>query len=312
LLKPNLNVVIPVFRDAKRAEDAARAMVRQVLPKGLSMQVILVDDGSGDGTTEYLNSLHLEGAEVLSLQSNLGRSRARNAGARFATGDVVVFMDCDCLPTDANWLASHFAAYEDATVVAATGGIVGLDESFWGRFQNKASERRRKQHSRGAVFSGSSQNLSVRKSAFDKVCGFDADYTEYGFEDRDLLLRLATEGKVSWIAEATVVHRDEVDMITISSKMRRAGGSSAERFGQRHSAAYRELGYAFFDARIHPFWRIIGTLLRRQIPYCARVLQKAISDDLLPFLVAAPLVRLVTGLSFAAGTLDTLATRADS
>jgi glycosyltransferase involved in cell wall biosynthesis len=306
---PNLTVVIPAFRDAKRAADAARAMLQQTLPAGLALQVVVVDDCSCDGTTEYLNSLGLSALEVLALPSNLGRSGARNTGAQIAQGEVVAFMDSDCLPVDAHWLANHYTAYQDPLVVAVTGGVIGFDKGFWSRFQLNASERRRKQHSRGAVFSGSSQNLSVRKAAFDRIGGFDTAFTEYGFEDRDLLLRLSKIGSVSWTTGATVIHRDQVDMISISKKMRLAGGSSAEQFGKRHPLAYRELGYAHFDARIHPLWKSVGGLLRNLVPSCAVALQKAISARLLPFAVATQLVRMVNGLSFTAGSLDALADR---
>lgn len=304
LPNPSVTVVIPVYRDATRAADAARTMCEQRLPNDLAAQVIVVDDGSGDGTYEYLQSLQLPGVDLISLPDNLGRSGARNAGAQVALGEVIVFMDCDCLPVESDWLSAHYAAYRDPAVVAATGNVIGCDGGFWSRFQAEASNRRRRQHARGQVFSGSSQNLSVRKGAFSLVDGFDIGYTEYGFEDRDLLLRLSKLGSVAWVSGATVVHRDILDMGSIAKKMRLAGGKSAERFSQRHPAAYRELSYAFFDARIHHFWRVMRRPLVALVPRFALALQSAISARALPFVIAKMLVRVVTGLAFATGSLD--------
>lgn len=297
-----LTVVIPVYRDVARAADAARAMRLQRLPSGMDLQVIVVDDGSADGTFEQLQLLRIPGVDLLSLPTNQGRSAVRNAGAAAARGDVVVFMDCDCLPVEADFLGAHYAAYQDASVVAGTGNVTGFDDGFWSRYQARASQRRRLQHEHGEVYSGSSQNLSVRKDAFERIGGFDTGYTEYGFEDRDLLLRLAEIGTVAWIDDATVQHRDLLDMRTTVRKMRVAGGASAERFSRLHPRAYRVIGYAKLDARLHPAWRLVSRPLKWVLPSLAAIFQTCISIRLLPFPVAAACAKTMTGLGFMTGT----------
>jgi glycosyltransferase involved in cell wall biosynthesis len=300
-----LSVVIPVYRDAARAADAARAMCRQRLPAGLELQVIVVDDGSADGTFESLQSLQLPGVELLALPMNQGRSAVRNAGAHTARGDIIVFMDCDCLPVEADFLAAHYAAYQDVSVVAGTGDVTGFDDGFWSRYQARASQRRRLQHARGDVYSGSSQNLSVRKDAFERIGGFDTAYTEYGFEDRDLLLRMVEQGTVAWIDRATVQHRDVLDMRTIVKKMPRAGGTSAEHFSHLHPQAYRKLGYAILDSRLHPAWRLISRPVGWLLPALAASFQGCLSIRLLPFPIAAAGAKTLTGLAFMTGTCKT-------
>jgi glycosyltransferase involved in cell wall biosynthesis len=279
-------------------------MRQQWLPPGMDLQVIVVDDGSPDCTFKQLQSLHLYGVDLISLPTNQGRSAARNAGARKARGDAIVFMDCDCLPIEADFLSAHYVAYRDASVVAATGNVTGFDDGFWSRYQTKASGRRRNQHDRGNVFSGSSQNLSVRKDVFERIGGFDPGYSEYGFEDRDLLLRLAELGTVVWLEDATVQHRDVLDMRTISKKMRLAAGSSALRFSRLYPAAYRMLGYAMLDARIHPAWRVLARPIGWLLPSLAAGFESCISARALPIAVAAGVAKFLTGLSFMTGSAD--------
>ena len=299
-----VTVVVPVFRDALRAIEAVHKICAQRLSPDLQCQVVVVDDGSDDGTFERLQSLEVPGVEVLSLSRNAGRSGARNAGAQAAKGDVVVFMDCDCLPLEAGWLNTHYSAYRNLGVVAATGDVIGCDEGFWHRYQAEASNRRKKQHAEGQVFSGSSQNLSVRKSALVEVGGFDTGYTQYGFEDRDLLMRLSTKGSIVWLKDATVTHRDVLDMVGVVRKLRLSAGASAERFSRLHPSAYRKLGYAALDSRIHPAWRLIRNPLRHMVPYVANLLEGAISRNLLPFSVLRLFVKLVSGLAFVTGTFE--------
>lgn len=297
-----LTVVIPAYRDAERALEAAAAMAVQKMPDGVLLEVLIIDDGSDDGSTSQLSAMRLPSTRVIFLPTNCGRSVARNEGARCAKGEFIVFMDCDCLPSDQNFLAEHHAAFSEISVVACTGNVKGIDSGFWSRYQERASNRRKKQHAGGESFSGSSQNLSVRRELFDSIGGFDIGYTSYGFEDRDLLLRLAELGTVTWSDKATVLHRDQFSMQSVLAKMRLAGGASAARFSKLHPRAYRVLGYAQLDARQHPWWRLVAPFIEQRMPKLTRRLESAINANLLPFAASAFLMKLLVGLTFMLGT----------
>jgi glycosyltransferase involved in cell wall biosynthesis len=295
-----VSVVIPVYRDGTRALAAARAMAAQVLPAGMALEIVLVDDGSDDDTPALL-AREAAPARVLRLERNTGRSAARNAGAQAVTGTVVVFMDCDCLPTRADFLSAHLSAL-DRDAVASSGAVTGGGDGFWDRYQHEASLRRERQHAAGAPYSGSSQNLAVRKAAFEQVGGFDTGYRQYGFEDRDLLLRLAGLGRIAWTPEAVVRHLDTLSLAEVSRKMVEAGEHSSPRFAARHPDAYRALGYARLDARARPFLRLVAIPLDAMIAPLSRLLDGMLSGPALPYVVKALLVRLVTGASYLSGT----------
>lgn len=294
-----ISVVIPVFRDGERALAAAQAMLMQVLPTGFDSEVLVVDDGSGDDTVKILTQYEDQRVQVLQLGCNQGRSAARNAGAQQARGEMIVFMDCDCIPVHDGFIAAHLLALQSG-FIASTGHVIGTDNSFWGRYQHAASRRRERQFVQGAPYAGSSQNLAVRRSAFEKIGGFDKRYRHYGFEDRDLLLRLADTGNVAWTANAVVRHIDTLTLPEVSRKMMNAGGQSARYFAKSHPIAYAKLGYAAIDSRLHPWLRPVGMAMGRLAPPVASFLDSLL--ERLPFQMARTLVKATTAISFLYGT----------
>ena len=297
----SISVVIPVFRDGARAVAAARQTRAQRLPTDVALEIILVDDGSDDDTAARLAGLSASEARVLRLATNQGRSAARNAGAETANGDILVFMDSDCLPMGEGFLSAHLDALASGAV-GSTGAVIGDGGGFWDRYQREASQRRERQHRGGMRYAGSSQNLAVRREVFGAVGGFDTGYRRYGFEDRDLLLRLAYAGKVTWTAEAVVRHLDRIDLAQVSSKMAEAGALSSARFANAHPEAYRALGFARLDARTRRWLRTPGRVLDGTLPPIARGVDLLLQRAWIPYAAKAAAVRLVTGLSYLAGT----------
>lgn len=295
-----VSVVVPTFRDGARAREAAAAMLEQVLPQDWGLEIVVVNDGSGDDTDDLVRSLHRPEVRLLSLTENVGRSGARNAGAKTATGSVIVFMDCDCLPSDASFLAEHIAALQ-SDAIAAVGHVSGPDHGFWSRYQAEASLRRERQHRAGLACSGSSQNLAVRRESFQQVGGFDTGYRHYGFEDRDLLIRLSRLGAIAWSAGAGVEHRDQLCMRLVARKMREAGRYTSARFAQAHPEPYGALGYAAVDVRCRRGLAWVATLARPLVDVVARVVDVALALPL-PFPAKAMLVKAMSGLAFLVGT----------
>src|SRR5688572_20259137 len=103
-----VSVVIPMYRDGTRALATSRSMAHQALPADTELEIIVVDDGSGDGSAGLLGEE--SGIRLVRLPQNRGRSAARNAGAAVATGSVIVFMDCDCAPSSQDFLANHLTS----------------------------------------------------------------------------------------------------------------------------------------------------------------------------------------------------------
>lgn len=302
-MQPQLvvSVVIPVFQDSARAIALVNALKKQHLPSHVSTEIIVVDDASGDGTAGELRLALGRDVILHELEANRGRAGARNFGATLASGDLILFIDCDCLPANDTFLAAHLSQWS-ADVVASTGEVTGKGEGFWDRYQSEASDRRARQHRDGMRYSGSSQNMMVSRRLFDRSGGFDESYRTYGFEDRDFLLRLSLEGQIGWASGATVRHMDALTLSQVCRKMREAGGPAARLFSERHPRAYRALGYAKLDCRQNPWLRAPVLALGRFVPQAARVFDAYIDSPCLPYKLKQLVVRAFTGLSYSMGT----------
>jgi glycosyltransferase involved in cell wall biosynthesis len=296
-----VSIVIPVYRDAERAIALVHALAQPRPASAPALDIILVDDGSRDGTLEKLLAGTSGLARVHPLATNAGRSAARNAGAALARGDVILFTDCDCLPGHERLEQAHLQAWDTSTV-ASVGPVVGSGDGFWHRYQSAASIRRRRQHSAGLVCSGSSQNLMVSRPAFAACGGFDLAYCTYGFEDRDILMRLSALGGVAWAEAAVVRHMDALNMALVSRKLAEAGGEAAIVFSGRFPDAYRALGYDRLDARRHRWLQSPSRWASAMVPRAARAVDELLDKPWLPYGIKRAAVRLVSAASYLSGS----------
>lgn len=299
-----ISIVVPVYRGADRAIELVQSLQTQRLHPNTHIEIIVVDDGSNDGSADRMEESIGEQATVHKLPTNSGRAIARNAGARRADGELLLFIDSDCLPADAGFIAAHVQCF-DADVVASTGPVVGTGLGFWHAFQVGSSTRRAALHEQGVSYSGSTQNLMVRRDAFEAVGGFEEGYRAYGFEDRDLLIRLAVLGLIAWADDAVVEHHDDLDLATVCRKMREAGaGSSSRIFATRHADAYRALGYAAVDARLHPARARLAKAGAPLLPFLIAVVSSVLEWRWIPFALRSLAVRALSGASYLLGTTE--------
>ncbi|HTX91032.1 MAG TPA: glycosyltransferase family 2 protein [Anaerolineales bacterium] len=88
----NLTVIIPIYNEVKTIQ----LIVKRVLDTGLASEIILVDDGSTDGTRDLLGDLAKQpGIRVILHEKNQGKGAAVRTGIEAATGDLVIIQDAD-------------------------------------------------------------------------------------------------------------------------------------------------------------------------------------------------------------------------
>ncbi len=89
-----ISVLIPAYNEAATIRQILEAVNSQKID-GVEFEVVVVDDGSTDGTIEILESNPQLYAKLIKLSDNLGKGGAVKAGLEVATGDYVLFQDAD-------------------------------------------------------------------------------------------------------------------------------------------------------------------------------------------------------------------------
>ena len=105
----DISVVIAAHNQRDRLRLVLSGLAVQTCSE--EFEVIVVDDGSTDGTGDFLRAYEQMPISVISLAANVGRCRARNIGIAEARGDLVAFLDGDALPSP-DWLAQHWQLFQ--------------------------------------------------------------------------------------------------------------------------------------------------------------------------------------------------------
>ncbi|KUL34834.1 hypothetical protein ADL22_29610 [Streptomyces sp. NRRL F-4489] len=225
-----ISVVIPSYRARDALELCLLSLARQSLDADHTAEVIVVDDGSADGTDRMVAAFPagLDLRYVQAPRSPIsGPARARNLGLARATGDLVVLLDADQVvaPT---FLAEHARAHagdEDLVVVGRTfqlgDGPVDRERLRY-EFSFEAlppvvrgDEREPVLEAFGCELAGLETawhyvwacNASVRRRHLVAAGGFDEGFTGWGLEDAELGYRLLRRGlRVRYHTEAAVYH----------------------------------------------------------------------------------------------------------
>jgi len=193
-----ISVVVPTYNRVARLRHVLAALEQQQFPAD-AYEVIVVSDGSTDGTHAYLEALHSTMRLRWFSQSNRGPAAARNAGIDKAVGEMIVFIDDDVVPA-AGLLAQHMRAHQEAGREVVVLGPLLTPEGFamapWARWEQ---EMLMKQYS--AMLRGDWQptarqfytgNASLRRSHILAAGGFDENFRRA--EDVELAYRLAARG----------------------------------------------------------------------------------------------------------------------
>ena len=190
------SVVIPTYNRKPILEKCLRAIEHQQLREDSAVsgyEVVLVDDGSTDGTLEWLESHSSEFPHVRSLsQDHMGPAAARNLGVKQATGDTIIFIDSDLVVTE------HFLqAHADALVQGQK--QLGSDRLFtygWVintcNFDDPRSEPYKLTDFSAAYFA--TGNVAIARKWLEKAGLFDTRFQLYGWEDLELGVRLKQLG----------------------------------------------------------------------------------------------------------------------
>ena len=199
--KPQLTVIIPTYNRGWILKEAIDSVLTQDYK---DFELIVVDDGSTDNTSEILASY---GNDIRVLfQENKGVSAARNRGIAEASGQFIAFIDSDdlWLPQKLSTQVEFFNQTPDA--------LICQTEEVWIRKGKRVNPKMRHKKPSGMIFEPSLElclvspsAVMIRRVLFDRVGAFDV--TLPACEDYDLWLRISCRFPVHLIDTPLIIKR---------------------------------------------------------------------------------------------------------
>ena len=199
----SVSIIIPTYNQARFLGAAVESALRQTRP---ALEVIVVDDGSTDGTREIL--AHFGDRIRVRRQENRGPAAARNAGISAARGDFLLFLDSDdvLLPACLELLLARFETdpslglvYSDVEFFDVDGTLVSVaDQGIEGRVARELLLLE------GPVISSAGSGIMVPRRVAEEVGGFDDRLP--ASEDWDFCYRIASRYPIGRVAQTLLYY----------------------------------------------------------------------------------------------------------
>ncbi len=234
------SVVIPTYNRSADLEAVLQALENQECPAGWGLEIVVVDDGSSDGTDQVLKNWI--GVHRIALhQANAGPAKARNEGVWASSGRLIAFLGDDTIPQD-HWLVEHIEMHriemyrnmgrEQPLAVLGFTSFPPEEETPFLRWINEF----------GAQFGYSiiedpsdvpfnffyTSNISLQRNLFCEHDGFREDFPAAAWEDIEFAYRATRNGmRMVYQPRARTIHCHRIQPRTFCRRQRTAGRSGA-------------------------------------------------------------------------------------
>jgi GT2 family glycosyltransferase len=214
-----VSIVIPVYNQVEFTLACLASV--QAESGEIAMEVIVIDDGSSDGTSEILS--RIPGLVYHRQESNRGFIAACNCGSEIARGDYLLFLNNDTMVRP-GWLSVLLQTFEiepKAGLVGSklvypdgrlqeAGGIIWRDGSGWNRGKFQDANNPEYNYLRQVDYC-SAASLMIPRNLFRELGAFDSRYAPAYYEDTDLAFRVREHGrKVLYQPLSVVVHYEGI------------------------------------------------------------------------------------------------------
>jgi len=277
---PSISIVIPAYNEGEHIGKCIESVLALDYPKE-KIEVIIVDDGSTDDTSERASAYGDRGVKAV-RQKNAGKGAALNTGIREAKGELIATMDADShvTPGVVKGLIPHF---EDPLVMAVTPSVkIAPSNSLIKEFQRieylMILFSRKLLSYIDAVPVTPGPFSMFRREAFEKVGGFD----EHNLvEDQEIALRLqAGHYKIrSSVSDGTAVYTEPPDnmkdLFMQRKRWQRGGVRNYWKYRHMIRDEFGDFGMFFIPlnfATLGAFFIVFGLLLNAvfNMPYYAQ------------------------------------------
>jgi glycosyltransferase involved in cell wall biosynthesis len=191
-LNPSIKVsiIIPTYNRKVTLQRTIESLFNQTFPKN-NYEVIVVDDGSTDGTESLVRDMVERAPVSLSYlkQKNQGPPAARNFGIDKATGEIIGFTDDDCKP-EKRWIENAVSLFENREVMGVVGSTTPCTKP-----EVKVLKALHTMNITEDEGSYASCNIFYRKKILNELGGFDPEFKSM-WEDTDLAHRVLSKGHI--------------------------------------------------------------------------------------------------------------------
>jgi GT2 family glycosyltransferase len=244
------SVIIPTFNRLDQLRAVVAAVELQMQPLGSEVELVVVDDGSSDGTWDWLSQRANSSGFCAIQQRNAGPAIARNRGVEAATGEIIFFLGDDTEP-EPGWFDHHLEEHRlfGCSTPVAVLGYTSFPPDFDSPFLRFINEY-------GAQFGYLliedpcevpfnffyTSNISIPRDELVKLGGFREDFPAAAWEDIEFAYRAVGQGlKIRYQPRARTVHHHCVRPRTFCRRQRTSGRSAAI-FAAIHPELERFLG----------------------------------------------------------------------
>jgi cellulose synthase/poly-beta-1,6-N-acetylglucosamine synthase-like glycosyltransferase len=206
--KPSVSVIVPVRDGQSTIADCLDAILATDYPPDLR-EILAVDNGSSDGTAALIKARPVSYLH----EPRRGVSHARNRGIAESTGDILVFVDADCV-VDTRWLTELVRPFEDPDVGAVAGDLQHVPPS------TPAERQAARLLGNWQRFAFSSDpaypitaNAAYRRDVLERIGPFDPHMTRA--QDVELGLRFQERSglRLAYAERATARHRNRTTQL---------------------------------------------------------------------------------------------------
>jgi glycosyltransferase involved in cell wall biosynthesis len=230
------SIVVPTFNRLADLRRVVAAVSEQIQRFPGTCELVVVNDGSSDGTGEWLDVHAPEFGFKAVHQDNAGPARARNRGVSESDGEIILFLGDDTVPAD-GWLLEHLEGHRIAggTGAVAILGYTSFPAQWDSPFLRWINEQ-------GAQFGYAlienpsrvpfnffyTSNISLPRAVFEGLGGFREDFPAAAWEDIEFAYRAVDGGlTLRYQPRARTIHHHRIGIRSFCRRQQTSGRSAA-------------------------------------------------------------------------------------